>query len=78
MVKNVLLFFRNTYKTNVTRSRFDCVSFYNAGLLGLVSLEVLNHLATLNVLLREVIRVCACLHSRLETGFDCVDKVPKK
>ena len=44
-----------------TRSRFDCVSFYNAGLLGLVSLEVLNHLATLNVLLREVIRSCVHL-----------------
>ena len=52
----------------VTRSRFDCVSFYNAGLLGLVSLEVLKLLATLNVLLREVIRSCVHLHSRLETG----------
>ena len=62
----------------VTRSRFDCASFYNAGLLGLVSLEVLNHLATLNVLLREVIWICVCSHSRLEIGFDHVDKVLKK
>ena len=62
----------------VTRSRFDCVSFYNAGLQGIVSLEVLKHLATLNVLLREVILSCVHLHSRLETVFDCVDKVPKK
>ena len=66
------------YWEGVTRSRFDCVRFYNAGLLGLVSLEVLKHLATLNVLLREVIWICVRLHSRLETGFGCVDKVLKK